>query len=129
MQIFILPRCDIRDREHIMKITDVGKVVSGPNPHHVDARKVYESPHAMAVVITLKPGEALKKHITPVDVFFYVLEGTGIVEIGEEKQTAGKDMLVESPARIPHKWANESKSVFRVLVVKVPRPTEETKLL
>jgi quercetin dioxygenase-like cupin family protein len=112
-----------------MKITDVSKVESGPNPHHVDARKIYDSPHAMAVVITLHPGEALKKHITPVDVFFYVLEGTGVLEIGNEKQTVGKDMLVESPARIPHKWTNESSSVFRVLVVKVPKPTEETKLL
>ncbi len=112
-----------------MKITEVAKVVSGPNPHHVDARKIYDSPHAMAVVITLQPGEALKKHITPVDVFFYVLEGTGVVEIGDEKKTVGEDMLVESPAKIPHKWTNESKGVFKVLVVKVPKPTEETKLL
>lgn len=112
-----------------MKITDVAQVVSGPNPHHVDARKIYDTEHAMAVVITLKPGEALKKHITPVDVFFYVLEGTGVVEIGDEKQRVSKDMLVESPARIPHKWSNESDTLFRVLVVKVPKPTEETKLL
>jgi quercetin dioxygenase-like cupin family protein len=112
-----------------MKITDVSKVVPGPNPHHVDARKVYDSPHAMAVVITLQPGESLKKHLTPVDVFFYVLEGEGVVEIGEEKKTVGKDMLVESPARIPHRWMNEGGKVFRVLVVKVPKPTEETKLL
>jgi quercetin dioxygenase-like cupin family protein len=112
-----------------MKITDVAKVMSGPNPHHVDARKIYDTPHAMAVVITLKPGEALKKHITPVDVFFYVLEGTGIVEIGDENQVVNKDMLVESPARIPHTWSNTSDGLFRVLVVKVPKPTEETKLL
>lgn len=130
IQLFILPWCDTRGVVvRIMKITDVSKVVSGPNPHHVDARKIYDTQHAMAVVITLQPGEALKKHITPVDVFFYVLEGTGVVEIGSEKQTVGKDMLVESPARIPHTWSNESKSVFRVLVVKVPKPTEETKLL
>ena len=112
-----------------MKITDVGKVVSGPNPHHVDARKIYDTAHAIAVVITLQPGEYLKNHMTPVDVFFYVLEGTGIVEIGDEKKTIGKDMLVESPARIPHRWINDSGGVFRVLVVKVPKPTEETKLL
>ena len=43
--------------------------------------------------------------------------------------TVSKDMLVESPARIPHKWTNESAGVFRVLVVKVPKPMEETKLL
>ena len=112
-----------------MKITEVSKVVSGPNPHHVDARKIYDTPHAIAVVISLQPGEALKKHMTPVDVFFYVMEGTGIVEIGDEKKVIGKDMLVESPALIPHKWTNESNAVFRVLVVKVPKPTEETKLL
>jgi len=112
-----------------MKITTVSDVVSGPNPHRVDARKVYDSPHATAVVITLQPGEVLKKHVTPVDVFFYVLEGEGIVEIGDERETVAKDRIVESPARIPHRWLNETNTVFRVLVVKVPRPTEETKLL
>ncbi|MFA4848542.1 MAG: cupin domain-containing protein [Methanoregula sp.] len=112
-----------------MKITDVTKVQSGPNPHHVDARKIYDTANAIAVVITLQPGESLKKHMTPVDVFFYVLEGTGIVEIGTEREAVTKDKLVESPARIPHHWINESKEVFRVLVVKVPKPTEETKLL
>ena len=112
-----------------MKITEVAKVVSGKKPHNVDARKVYDSPHAMAVVITLNPKESLKKHITPVDVFFYVLEDTGVVEIGSERQIVGKDMIVESPARIPHRWSNESTSLFRVLVVKVPKPTEEIKLL
>jgi quercetin dioxygenase-like cupin family protein len=109
-----------------MKITDVSKVVSGPNPHHVDARKIYDSPHAMAVVITLQPGEALKTHIPPVDVFFYVLEGTGIVRIGNERQAVTKDMLIESPAKIPHTWSNESPSAVRVLVVKDPKPVEET---
>lgn len=112
-----------------MKITDIASVAPGPNPHHVDARKIYESVHAQAVVITLMPGESLKKHITPVDVFFYVLEGTGTVEIGSEKASVTKDHLVESPARIPHRWVNESDGVLRILVVKVPKPTEETKLL
>ena len=112
-----------------MKITDVNTLPVSPNPHHVDARKVYDSPHAVAVVITLKPGEALKKHITPVDVFFYVLEGIGCVEIGDERTTVGKAMLVESPARVPHRWINEGTGLFRVLVVKIPRPEEETKLL
>ncbi len=113
----------------VMKITDIHTLPVSENPHHVDARKAYESPHAVAVVITLMPGESLKRHITPVDVFFYVLEGTGVVEIGEERSTAGPDTVIESPARIPHRWINESNAIFRVLVVKVPRPSEETRLL
>lgn len=59
-----------------MKITDVSMLPVSSNPHHVDARKAYESPHAVAVVITLKPGESLEKHTTG-DVLPCVLEGTG----------------------------------------------------
>ena len=112
-----------------MKIVDVAQVPISENPHHVDARKIYDTEHATAVVITLAPGESLKKHITPVDVLFYVLEGTGIVEIGDERAEVGKDHLVESPAKIPHRWINESDQTFKVLVVKVPRPTSSTRLL
>jgi len=119
----------VHTRVTTMKIIDVAQVPVAPNPHHVDARKVYDSEHATAVVITLKPGEALKKHLTPVDVFFYVLEGKGVVEIGSERAEVGRDQVVESPANIPHRWVNESNEGFRVLVVKVPRPREETKIL
>ena len=99
------------------------------NPHNVDVRKIYETEHATAVEITLKPGESLKKHKTPVDVFFYVLEGTSVVEIGDERETATKDMIIESPANIPHRWINDTGERFRVLVVKVPTPVTETKIL
>jgi mannose-6-phosphate isomerase-like protein (cupin superfamily) len=81
------------------------------------------------VHITLQPGESLKKHITPVDVVFYLLEGRGIVEIGEERKEVGADTLIESPARIPHRWINESKGPVRILVIKTPRPKEATKML
>ncbi len=79
--------------------------------------------------ITLQAGEALKSHITPVDVFFYILEGCGIIEIGDEKREVFKDTLIESPANISHCLYNESDSVFRVLVVKVPRPTTKSTLV
>lgn len=117
------------DMEYLMKITEPANVESDPHPHHVDVRRIYESPHAMAVVIPLKPGESLKKHITPVDVFFFVLEGSGVGEIADEKQTVGKGTLVEGPARIPHLWSNESSIQFRALVETVPKPTEETRML
>ena len=112
-----------------MKIINVNSAPENPNPHNVNVRKLYDAEHAQAMHIELKPGQALKKHITPVDVFFYVLEGRGIVEIGDEKQEVGPDTLIQSPAKIPHCWYNQSDAVFRVLVVKVPRPTESTKLL
>jgi quercetin dioxygenase-like cupin family protein len=112
-----------------MKIVEVANVESSPNPHGVDARKIYDTENAVAVHMTLKPGESLKKHITPVDVFFYVLEGNGIVEIGDEKKNVVKDALIESPAKIPHCWYNEDKNDLRILIVKVPRPMKSTKVI
>ena len=112
-----------------MKTIDAMQAEAIDNPHGVAVSKLYDTEHAQAMHITLEPGEHLKRHITPVDVFFFVLEGTGIVEIGEEKEEVGPDTLVDSPARIPHCWYNESNAPLRVLVIKVPRPTESTRLL
>ena len=112
-----------------MKIVQVKDVSSKPNPHGVDARSISDTESAQVVHITLQPGESLKKHITPVDVVFYVLEGRGVVEIGEERQEVGRDTLVESPARIAHRWINEGDGPVRILVVKTPRPKEATRML
>ncbi|MBT3363944.1 MAG: cupin domain-containing protein [Chloroflexi bacterium] len=112
-----------------MKTINVSSAPLNPNPHSVDARKLYDTQHAQAMHLELKPGQALLKHITPVDVFFYVLEGKGIVEVGDEKQEVGPDTLIESPSGIAHCWYNQSDGVLRVLVVKTPRPTEATKMV
>jgi len=105
------------------------KIPLADTPHKVDVRKLYDTENALAVHITLEPGEKLIRHITPVDVFFYVLEGKGVVEIGEEEKKVSKDTLIDSPARIPHCWYNRGDETLRFLVVKVPRPTAETELL
>ncbi len=96
------------------------------NAHNVDARNIYNTPDAMITMITLQPGQSLKRHITPVDVAFYVLSGTGIVEIGGEKQEVSAGTLVESPRDIVHCWHNQSRDLLRFMVVKAPRPTRKT---
>ena len=96
------------------------------NAHNVDARNLYNTTDAMITVITLTPGQSLKRHITPVDVVFYVLSGTGIIEIGDEKQEVTADTLVESPKDIMHCWYNESLEPLRFMVIKAPRPTNKT---
>lgn len=112
-----------------MKLIHCRNVPSMPNPHGVRASLVYDHPEAQVVYMELQPGEALKRHVTPVDVFFYVLEGLGTVEIGEEREKVGPDVLVESPAGIPHRLLNEGEGLFRVLVVKTPRPERKSKIL
>ena len=96
------------------------------NAHGVDARNLYNTENAVVTVITLEPGQSLKKHMTPVDAVFYVLEGIGVVEIGEEKQEVQKDTLIESPEDVLHCWYNESTEPLRFMVIKAPRPTKRT---
>ena len=113
----------------IIQIIKVDNVNIADTPHKVAVKKLLSYEHATLVHIELKPGESLKKHITPVDVVFYVLEGEGIVEIGEEIEKVNKDQLIFSPAKVPHLLKNESSENFRFLVIKTPTPTSQTKIL
>lgn len=110
-----------------MKILKVSEVSISDNPHKVDSRKIYDHESAQAVHITLHPGTGLKPHITPVDVFFYILEGSPTVMIGEERVVVERDSLVESPKNILHSLYNETDKLARILVVKAPKPTSPTR--
>jgi mannose-6-phosphate isomerase-like protein (cupin superfamily) len=93
------------------------------NKHGVSMRPLHSTEHVTASMLTLQPGEALKLHPTPVDILFYVLEGSGIAEIGDEREPVEKDMLIDCPAQIPHRLVNEGEGVFRFLAIKTPRPS------
>jgi mannose-6-phosphate isomerase-like protein (cupin superfamily) len=112
-----------------MKIIKVKEQEVVETPHKVDVRKLYDHDNAQTMHITLQPGEALKPHITPVDVFFYILEGTTEVRVGDETIAVEKDCLVESPKGIVHCLSNSSSRVTRILVVKAPKPVDKTRLL
>ncbi len=96
------------------------------NAHGVDARNLHNTENAMITIITLLPEQSLKRHITPVDVAFYVLEGSGTVEVGDEKMQVEKDTLIESPKDIVHCWYNTSNKPLKFMVVKAPKPTTKT---
>lgn len=112
-----------------MKITNWTKQEIRETAHKVDVRLLYEKTEAQAMHIQLKPGETLKPHITPVDVFFYILDGTVDVRVGDETISVAKDNLVESPKDIVHCLSNSSNSTARVLVVKTPKPTQNARFL
>lgn len=111
-----------------MIITKVKDTETKENPHKIDARLIYNKDTAQAVHMELKAGESLKPHITPVDVFIYVLEGTPEILIGEEKLTVEPNSLVDSPKGIVHCISNNTDKVVRVLVVKSPKPTAKVKM-
>jgi len=112
-----------------MRIVSVRDVACKDNPHGVEARTIYDHDHALISILTMAPGQHLKKHVTPVDVAFYVLEGRGEVEIGDEKETVGQDTMVESPKGIPHMWRNVGDAQLRIMVIKLPKPLEKSRMM
>lgn len=98
-------------------------------PHGVDVRQLYDKAVAQAMHILLQPGEQLKPHITPVDVFFFVIEGTPSVQIGDEIIQVLENSLVESPKNVVHCLFNRSDKPARILVVKTPKPVANSRLL
>ncbi len=85
-------------------------------------KKLLSKTDVEVVRIKLDPGSSLPVHRTPVDVFFYIIEGCGEIEIGGESKTVEAGSVVESPKEIPHGLQNRSNGPFKVLVVKTPRP-------
>ena len=90
---------------------------------------MYDTDDALIMHLVLKAGESLKPHITPVDVAFYVLEGKPTIMVGNEKIQVTKDDIIESPKDIVHCIYNETDNDVRVLVMKLPKPTTQTKIL
>ena len=112
-----------------MKIINWKSLDIVDTPHKVEVRRLYDHDNAQAMHISLKSGESLKPHITPVDVFFFILEGSVDVRVGDETITVEKDHLVESPKDIVHCLSNSSSDLSRILVVKAPKPMSKARLL
>jgi len=84
--------------------------------------KIYVQPEGEIVHLRLEPGAHLKAHKTPVNVAFYVLEGTATLVIGDEEREFGPDTVIDSPKDIPHAVLNKGTGIMRILVIKMPRP-------
>ncbi len=112
-----------------MKIIESKDRPIAPNPHKIDARMIVDREDIALVELNLKPGDSLKPHITHADVTFYVIEGKGIVTVGEESEEVHKGQYIESPEGIVHLWENNSDSPLVVMVMKTPRPKAKTKVL
>jgi quercetin dioxygenase-like cupin family protein len=109
-----------------MKIKNADKMQTTPNQHGVQSHKLYDADHGVIMQLHLAPGQALKPHITPVDVVFYVVAGTPDVMIGDERQSVTAGDCIESPKDIVHCLYNDAAIDAVVLVMKLPKPTSKT---
>ncbi|MCB5262575.1 MAG: cupin domain-containing protein [Candidatus Cloacimonetes bacterium] len=92
------------------------------NANGMIGTKIYVQPEGEIVHLEFEPKAHLKAHKTPVNVAFFVLEGTATLTIGEESQSFPAGTIIDSPKDIPHAVTNEGDALMRILVIKMPKP-------
>ncbi|HQC39923.1 MAG TPA: cupin domain-containing protein [Petrotogaceae bacterium] len=85
----------------------------------IKARKFFEYEGSEFIVIKLNGFSELKKHKTPVDALFFVIQGKGEFFVGEENLTASQGTVIFSPKNIEHGFKNSSEKELQVLVMKL----------
>jgi mannose-6-phosphate isomerase-like protein (cupin superfamily) len=101
-----------------MKIENVNDLPIKENPHKADVRMMLKSGKFQVMHLALEPGQSLKPHVTPVEAFFFVIEGEPEVEILDEREVVKANSVVHSPANMKHCIYNPGDKPARVLVVK-----------
>ncbi len=92
------------------------------NPLGLNVRHLHETPHVMLSLLTLQPGDAVPPHSAPVDVVFYVVEGSPLVQVEDEEQRVETGMLVPSSAGHRHGFRNDGDAPVRILIIRTPSP-------
>ncbi len=105
----------------VIKLEDLTKAAT---PRGVTGRKVYESEYVNIMNLLLKAGEVVDTHVTPVDVFFYVVRGKGKIVVGDEAAVVEATDIVISPKDIPHSVHASEGEYLEILVVKTPSPAK-----
>jgi quercetin dioxygenase-like cupin family protein len=103
-----------------MEVVKMSEVPTFVTPLGFVARRLLDQPSFLIMNLLLKPGEAVEKHNMPDDAFFYVVKGSGIIEVGEEQTSAGETDIVFSPKNTPRGLYASPDNEFHVLIVRSP---------
>ncbi len=112
-----------------MKTVKTYETAEIQNPHSISVRALLVSDSAQFEHLSLEAGQEQKKHVAHTNVYLYVLNGSGVLEAGQETIALSADMLVEMPPETPHRLINNSKSQLRLLNIKAPRASIPTQIV
>lgn len=89
------------------------------NIREIAAKTIVHHDHITMKNLILKPQEAIPPHQVPVDVTFFVLEGTGSITIGDKTVDVAQNDIVLCPPNTPMS-IKASKMGLSFLNIKTP---------
>jgi len=86
---------------------------------------LFETGNLFCDIYCLLPGQAQKPHRHHgADKIYYVLEGQGHFQVGEEERALGPGMILLAPSDVDHGVRNTSGETLCLLVVMAPNPNK-----
>jgi quercetin dioxygenase-like cupin family protein len=102
---------------------DYRKLV-GSNPDKMYKSTLFESPRLLLGLNCLEPGQSDRAHThAEQDKFYFVVEGEGEFQIGDETVNAGQGHTVIAPAGVPHGVKNAGAQRLVILMGLTPWPS------
>lgn len=80
-----------------IKVISMDDIEGNTNKRGVESKQLLKNNHAQIMSLTLKSGDEVPTHSVPVNVFFYVISGSGTVRIGEDRAVFEEKDVVPCP--------------------------------
>lgn len=90
------------------------------NKRGVLAKELFKHENAKVMNLVLNPEDVIPEHKVPVNVFFYVVEGTGTLKIGDEEAVVSATDIVLCPPNTLMSVKADQGEQFVILNVKTP---------
>lgn len=90
------------------------------SPEQYIPKLVHDSDKMRVALFCLDKGQRVPEHTSPSEVFFYVVKGSGAIQVGSERRSVKAGSLTVAPANMPHGMESDGKMV--ILAVIAPRP-------
>ncbi len=105
-----------------MKVISMDAIEGKTNKRGIESKQLLKHDDAQIMNLILKPGDVVPPHSVPVNVFFYVVSGSGTLKIGEDQAVVEEKDIVPCPPETEMSLSAGQGEEFSVLNVKTPSP-------
>jgi quercetin dioxygenase-like cupin family protein len=71
--------------------------------------------------LIIKEGTVLDRHKNPTDVIFYIINGKGIFEAGDNRYVITEKTCIQIEANLEHGWINSGQGDLVLLVIQIKK--------
>jgi len=103
-----------------MQVISMDDIEGQINKRGIESKQLLKHDNAQIMNLNLEPGDRVPPHSVPVNVFFYVISGSGTIRIGENETVVEEKDIVPCPPETEMSLSADQGEEFSFLNVKTP---------